>query len=72
MPLASVCAELHEIALLTAAEHQIIRAMRRHGEAPDPVEEARTYAAGFAQIALMITPLRLEALDMEMAAALVA
>ena len=65
MPLANVCAELHEIALLTAAEHQIIRTMQRHGEAPELPEEAGTFAVGFAKIATMITPLRLEALEME-------
>ena len=72
MHLDGVFTELHEIALLTAAEHQVIRVMRHHGEAPEPEAEARCYAAGFAQIALMITPLQLEALDLETAAAWVA
>ena len=72
MPLSSVCEELHQIALLTAAEAQIIRCMRRNGEAPEPEAEARCYAAGFAQIALMIRPLQMEALELETADAWVA
>ena len=39
--------------------------MRRNGEAPEPEAEARCYAAGIAQWALLITPLRLEALELE-------
>jgi hypothetical protein len=70
MPLASVCAELDEIALLTRAELQVIRCMRRNGEAPEPEAEARCLAAGIAQIALMITPLQMECLALETAAAL--
>ena len=65
MHLASVCAELDEIALLTAAELQVIRTMRRYGEAPEPEAEARCYAAGFAQIWLLVRPLQLEALELE-------
>ena len=72
MHLASVCSELEEIATLTAAEHQVIRVMRRHGEAPEPEAEARCLAAGIAQWALMIRPLQMEALDLETAAAWVA
>ena len=72
MPLSSVCEELHQIALLTAAEHQIIRCMRRNGEEVEAAEEARCLAAGIAQIWLLRGPLIDEALRLETASAWVA
>ena len=72
MDLDASCRELGEIAGLLIEEHRLIRLMRSHGEPPFEADEARSYAGGISQLALMMQPLLLEALDLEMAAALVA
>ena len=72
MPLQSACRELDEIAGLLIREHELIRLMRAHGEAPCEVDEARTYAGGLSQVALLLQPMLIAALDLEMEAALVA
>ena len=72
MSLDTACRELDEIAGLLVEEHRLIRCMRAHGEVPSAVDEARAYAGGLSQVALMLQPMLLEALDLEMAAALVA
>lgn len=72
MPLQSACRELDEIAQLLVREHELIRLMRAHGEAPCVTDESRSYAGGISQMALMLQPMLLAALDLEMAAALVA
>lgn len=72
MPLQSACRELDEIAQLLIREHELIRLMRSHGEPPCLADEARSYAGGISQLALMMQPLLLAALDLELEAALVA
>ena len=72
MPLQSACRELDEIAALLIEEHRLIRCMRSHGEAPCVADEARAYAGGLSQVALMLQPMLIAALDLETAAALVA
>ena len=72
MPLATSCRELHEIAELVNREHELVRLMRRHGEPPCVSDEVTTYAGGISQVALMMQPLLLAALDLEMEAACVA
>ena len=72
MPLDSACRELDEIAQLLIEEHRLVRLMRSHGEAPSVVDESRAYAGGISQLALMLQPMLLAALDLEMANALVA
>ena len=59
---------LHELALIAEMINQeasLIRCMRGGGEPPKPEAEARSFAAGIAQINLLIPILRLAALDME-------
>ncbi len=68
----SSCRELDEIAGLLVREHELIRLMRAHGESPCEADEARAYAGGLSQVALLLMPLTLAALDLETAAALVA
>lgn len=71
MPLQSACRELDEIAQLLVREHELIRCMRAHGESPcEAVDEARAYSGGISQLALMLQPMLLAALDLETAAAL--
>jgi hypothetical protein len=72
MPLDSACRELDEIAQLLIREHELIRCMRAHGEPPCEGDESRAYAGGISQLALMLQPLLLTALESETAAALVA
>ena len=70
MSLDTACRELDEIAQLLIEEHRLIRCMRAHGEAPCVCDESRAYAGGISQLALMMQPLLIAALDLEMAAAL--
>ena len=72
MTITSACRELDEIAGLLVEEHRLIRCMRAHGEQPCMCDESRAYSGGISQLALMLQPLLLEALDLEMTAALVA
>ena len=72
MTLDSACRELDEIAQLLIEEHRLVRLMRAHGEAPSAVDESRAYAGGISQMALMLQPLLIAALDLELASALVA
>ena len=72
MPLADQCAELNSIALMVQAEHQLITCMRSQGEPPAPELEARSYAFGLAQLALMQGPLLCEISRLETEAAWVA
>ena len=72
MPLQSACRELDEIAQLLIEEHRLVRLMRAHGESPCVTDEARAYAGGLSQVALMLQPMLLAALDLELEAALVA
>lgn len=44
--------------------------MRREGETPELEAEVAAYAAGLSQLALLHSPLLLEALELETAAAL--
>ena len=70
MPLDDACAELQQISAIVCEEIQLIHCMRCQGEAPEPEAEAASLAAGIGQVALMIRPLQLAALDLEMAAAM--
>ena len=70
MTLASTCRELREISALLVEEHRLVRLMRAHGESPCVTDEARAFAGGISQMALMMQPLLIAALDLEMAAAL--
>ena len=70
MPLQSACRELDEITQLLIEEHRLIRLMRNHGEPPSAVDEARSYAGGLSQVALLLQPMLLAALDLELEAAL--
>ena len=70
MPLADQFAELDSIAQMIQAEHQLITCMRSQGEPPAPEAEARSYAAGMAEIALLLPVMQLAALDLELAASL--
>ena len=70
MNLDTSCRELDEIAQLLIREHELIRCMRSHGEAPCVADEARAYAGGLSQLALMLQPLLIAALDLELEAAL--
>ena len=70
MPLATSCRELQEISALLVEEHELIRCMRAHGEAPCVTDEAMAYAGGISQMALMLQPLLIAALDLELEAAL--
>jgi len=72
MSLASACVDLHQIASLLVAEHELITAMRADGVGPEPEAEARCYGAAMAQLALMIRPMQMAALDAEMASVWVA
>ena len=72
MPLDTSCCELQEISELLVEEHQLNRCMRAHGEAPSAIDEARAYAGGISQLALMLQPMLLAALDLELEAACVA
>ena len=72
MTLAAACCELNQIAALVNQEHELIRCMRAHGEAPCVSDEARAYAGGLSQVALMMQPLLIAALDLELESALVA
>ena len=72
MPLDTSCCELNQIAALVNQEHELIRCMRAHGEAPSVTDEARAYAGGLSQVALLLQPMLLAALDLELEAALVA
>ena len=72
MSLDTSCRELDEIAGLLIEEHRLIRCMRAHGEAPCVADEARAYAGGMSQLALMLQPMLLAALDLELEAACVA
>ena len=72
MPLADHLAELEPIARLITQEHELIHCLRCQGEPPEPEAEARAYAAGLAQMALMIRPLQMAALDLELEASWVA
>ena len=65
MTFASHCRELHQIASALVAENSLIQKMREEGEAPEAELEARSMAAGIAQIGLLIRPLQLEALNLE-------
>ena len=62
--------QLEPIAAVICAELSLIRAMRADGEPPELEAEVAAYAAGLAQIALLQSPLLLEALELETAAAL--
>ena len=64
------CSELAVIAQLITEELALIRDMRAHGEVPPTVDEARAYSGAMAQLLCMHGPLLIEALDLEMAAAL--
>ena len=71
MPLDDACAELRQISAIVCEEIQLIHCMRHcQGEAPEPAAEAASLAAGISQVALMIRPLQLAALDLELAASL--
>ena len=70
MPLATSCRELQEISELLVEEHRLVRLMRCHGEAPALMNEARAYSGGISQLALMLQPLLIAALDLELEAAL--
>ena len=71
MPLDDACMELEQIAGLIVEEHRLIHCMRHcEGEAPEPAAEAASLAAGISQVALMIRPLQLAAIDLELAASL--
>ena len=71
MPLDDACSELQQISAIVCKEIQLIHCMRHcQGKAPQPEAEAASLAAGVAQIALMIQPLQLAALDLELAASL--
>ena len=70
MSLQSSCRELDEIAALLVREHELVRCMRAAGEPPCEVDEARAYAGGISQLALIMQPLLIAALDLEMEAAL--
>ena len=72
MPLQSACRELDEIAGLLVREHELIRLMRGRGEQPCICDESRAYSGGISQLALMLQPLLIAALDLELEAALVA
>ena len=72
MPLATSCRELQEISALLVEEHRLVRLMRRCGEAPCVTDEAMAYAGGISQLALMLQPMLLAALDLELEAACVA
>ena len=72
MSLDTACRELDEIAQLLIREHELIRLMRSRGEQPCVCDESRAYAGGLSQVALLLQPMLLAALDLEMAAALVA
>ena len=72
MHLASACVDLHQIASLLVAEHELITAMRADGVGPEPAAEARCYGAAMAQLALLLPVLSCEALDLEMASVWVA
>ena len=65
MTFAEHCSELHQIAVALVAENSLIQEMREEGEAPEVELEARSMAAGIAQIGLLIQPLQLAALDLE-------
>ena len=67
MPLATSCRELQEISELLVEEHRLVRLMRCHGDAPALMDEARVYSGGISQLALMMQPLLLAALDLEIA-----
>ena len=71
MSLDTSCRELQEIAALLVEEHQLIRCMRAEGKVPTVEEEARAYSGGISQIYCLTGPLLIEALNLEMAAALV-
>ena len=70
MTITSACRALDEIAQLLVREHELIRLMRGRGEQPCMCDEARAYSGGISQLALMMQPLLLEALDLELEAAL--
>ena len=71
MPLDDACAELRQISAIVCEEIQLIHCMRHcQGEAPEPAAEAASMAAGVAQLALLLMPLALAALDLELAASL--
>lgn len=72
MPLADQFAELDSIAQMIQAEHQIITCMRSQSEPPTPESEARCYAAGLAEIALLLPVMQLAALELEQVNAWVA
>lgn len=72
MSLDTNCRELDEIAGLLVEEHRLIRCMRAHGEAPCVTDEAMAYSGGISQMALMLQPLLIAALDLELEDALVA
>lgn len=72
MPLADQFAELNKIAAMIEAEHQLITCMRSQGEPPAPEAEARCYAAGLAEIALLLPVMQLAALELEQVNAWVA
>ena len=59
---------LHELSLIAEMINQeasLIRCMRDGGEPPKPEAEARSFAAGIAQINLLIPILEMAALDLE-------
>ena len=72
MSLGDHLAGLDTIAGLIVEEHQMIRCLRCQGEPPEPEAEARAYAAGLAQMAMLIRPLQMAALDLELQSAWVA
>ena len=72
MPLADQFAELDSIAQMIEAEHQLITCMRSQGEPPAPEAEVYCYAAGLAEIALLLSVMQLAALELEQVNAWVA
>ena len=65
MSLSTRLQSLEPIAAVICAEHSLIAAMRADGETPEPQAEAAAYAAGLSQLALLHSPLLLEALELE-------